>query len=68
METFFNVTLDLLQGFGTTFKLFALTLVFALPLGLIFSFFSISKFKPVSALMKIFSVLLKKFIRQATTI
>lgn len=54
METFVNVTLDLLVGFGTTFKLFALTLVFALPLGLIFSFCSMSKFKPVSALMKIF--------------
>lgn len=54
METFLNVTLDLLNGFGTTVKLFALTLVFALPLGLIFSFCSMSKFKPLSALMKIF--------------
>ena len=54
METFLNVTLDLLNGFGTTVKLFALTLLFALPLGLIFSFFSMSKFKPLSALMKIF--------------
>ena len=54
METFLNVTLDLLVGFGTTFKLFALTLVFALPLGLLFSFCSMSKFKPISALMKIF--------------
>lgn len=54
METFLNVTLDLLTGFGTTVKLFALTLVFALPLGLIFSFCSMSKFKPLSALMKIF--------------
>lgn len=54
METFLNVTLDLLNGFGTTLKLFALTLVFALPLGLIFSFCSMSKFKPLSALMKIF--------------
>lgn len=53
METFLNVTLDLLQGFGTTFKLFALTLIFALPLGLIFSFFSMSKFKPLSAAMKL---------------
>ena len=53
METFFNVTLDLLQGFGTTLKLFALTLVFSLPLGLIFSFFSMSKFKPLSAAMKL---------------
>lgn len=54
METFVNVTLDLLVGFGTTVKLFALTLVFALPLGLLFSFCSMSKFKPISALMKIF--------------
>lgn len=54
METFLNVTLDLLGGFGTTVKLFGLTLLFALPLGLIFSFCSMSKFKPVSALMKIF--------------
>lgn len=54
METFINVTLDLLNGFGTTVKLFALTLLFSLPLGLIFSFFSMSKFKPLSALMKIF--------------
>ncbi|MBR5498197.1 MAG: amino acid ABC transporter permease [Clostridia bacterium] len=53
METFLNVTLDLLSGFGTTLKLFALTLVFALPLGLIFSFFSMSKFKPLSAAMKL---------------
>lgn len=53
METFLNVTLDLLNGFGTTLKLFALTLIFALPLGLIFSMFSISKFKPISAAMKL---------------
>lgn len=54
METFLNVTYDLLTGFGTTVKLFALTLLFSLPLGLIFSFFSMSKFKPLSFLMKIF--------------
>ena len=54
METFLNVTLDLLNGFGTTVKLFGLTLLFDLRLGLIFSFCSMSKFKPVSALMKVF--------------
>ncbi len=53
METFLNVTLELLEGFGVTLKLFALTLVFALPLGLILSFCSMSKFKPLSALVKI---------------
>ncbi len=54
METFINVTLDLLQGFLTTLQLFGLTLVFALPLGLILSFCSMSKFKPLSDLVKIF--------------
>lgn len=51
---FWQVTLDLLEGFGTTVKLFALTLVFALPLGLIISFGSMSKFKPLKAVIKVF--------------
>jgi polar amino acid transport system permease protein len=51
---FWQVTLELLKGFGTTAKLFALTLVFALPLGLILSFGSMSKFKPIKAIVKIF--------------
>lgn len=53
MDTFINVTIDLLNGFGMTLKLFCLTLLFALPLGLVFSIFSMSKFKPLSAFMKI---------------
>ncbi len=40
-----TVTLKLLDGFGVTFSLFALTLVFSLPLGLIIAFGSMSKFK-----------------------
>ncbi len=43
-----NVTVTLLQGFGTTCLIFILTLVIALPLGLIISFGSTSKFKPVA--------------------
>ncbi len=54
MDTFLSVTLDLLQGFWMTFKVFGLTLVFALPLGLIMSFLSMSKVKIVSAAMKTF--------------
>lgn len=42
-----TVTLALLEGFGTTIKLFLLTLVFALPLGLIISFGSMSQFAPL---------------------
>lgn len=41
---FMSVTLKLLDGFSVTFSLFALTLVFSLPLGLIIAFGSMSKF------------------------
>ncbi|MBQ8946384.1 MAG: amino acid ABC transporter permease [Lachnospiraceae bacterium] len=40
---FLTVTLSLLEGFLGTIKLFALTLLFALPLGLVISFGSMSK-------------------------
>ncbi len=39
-----SVTLTLLGGFATTVKLFVLTLLFALPLGLLISFGSMSRF------------------------
>lgn len=51
---FWEVTLSLLEGFGKTLEIFALTLVFALPLGLIISFGSMSKFKPLKWLVKTF--------------
>ena len=54
MELFLEVTLKLLQGFGTTCALFILTLIFALPLGLLISFCTMSRFKPLSFLSKIF--------------
>ena len=54
MDKFLAVTLDLLGGFGMTVKLFALTLLFALPLGLIISFGSMSKFKPIKFITKAF--------------
>ena len=52
--TFGYVTLELLKGFGKTAELFAATLLFAIPLGLIFSFCSMSKFKPLRMLMRMF--------------
>lgn len=52
--SFLSVTLYLLEGFATTCNLFFLTLVFALPLGLIISFGSMSKIKPISYAVKIF--------------
>lgn len=47
-----SVTLSLLEGFGKTLEIFLLTLVFALPLGLIIAFGSMSKFRPVKYLSK----------------
>lgn len=41
---FCSVTLSLLEGMGTTIRLFCLTLLFSLPLGLIISFGSMSRF------------------------
>jgi His/Glu/Gln/Arg/opine family amino acid ABC transporter permease subunit len=46
---FLEITLDLLSGFGLTCLLFVLTLLFAIPLGLLLSFCSMSKCKAVKA-------------------
>ncbi len=51
---FWNVTLSLLAGLKWTCLLFALTLLLALPLGLVIAFGSMSKFKPLSFLVKVF--------------
>jgi len=50
---FWNVTAVLLNGFQTTLLLFSLTLAFSLPLGLIISFGSMSKFTPLRSFVKI---------------
>ncbi len=52
--TFQQITLDLLEGLGQNLQLFLLTLVFALPLGLIITFGSMSKFAPLKYLTKTF--------------
>ena len=49
-----NVTLSLLEGFAVTFKIFILTLALALPLGLIISFGSMTKLRPVRWLVRTF--------------
>lgn len=49
---FLDITLKLLTGFGNTCLIFALTLVLALPLGLIIAFGSMSKFKPLKLLVR----------------
>lgn len=49
---FLEVSLKLLEGFLVTFKVFALTLAFSLPLGLIISFGSMSRIKPLKWLVR----------------
>ena len=49
---FIPVTLSLLEGMITTLKLFFLTLLFALPLGLVISFGSMSRFRPLRWLVQ----------------
>ena len=48
---FWSVTTSLLEGFGMTLKIFGMTLAFAIPLGLIIAFGSMSKFKPLKLLV-----------------
>ena len=47
MYSFAEVTLQLLEGFGKSLEIFALTLLFSIPLGLVFCFGSMSKFTPL---------------------
>ena len=51
---FWPVTMQLLEGFGESLKIFVLTLLFSLPLGLVISFGSMSKFQPLKALVRFF--------------
>ena len=51
--TFQQVALSLAEGFLENCRLFLETLLFSIPLGLIISFGSMSKFKPLSMLIKV---------------
>ena len=56
---FWTVTISLLEGLATATELFALTLLFSLPLGLVVAFGSMSKWAPFARLAK--NGMLKKF-------
>ena len=51
---FLPVTLQLLAGFWESLKIFVLTLLFSLPLGLVIAFGSMSKFTPLKAMVRFF--------------
>ena len=48
---FWSIIYDLSNGFGVTLKLFALTLVLAIPLGILFTLFLRVRFRPIRWLM-----------------
>ena len=50
---FWSVTQSLLGGLLTTFQIFIFTLLFALPLGLVIAFGSMSRFKPLRYLVQV---------------
>ena len=50
---FWSVTQSLLGGLVTTFEIFIYTLIFALPLGLVLAFGSMSKLKPLRYLIQV---------------
>lgn len=52
--SFIEVNLNLLSGFMVTLQIFFITLICALPLGLVITFGSMSKFKPLKWLIKTF--------------
>ncbi len=54
MDQFWNITLELLEGFGQNCMLFGLTLLMAIPLGLIISFGSRSKYVLIKAPVRTF--------------
>ena len=54
MYSFWDVNVAMLEGSVTTPQMFVLTLLFALPLGLIISFGSMSRFSPLRWLTKTF--------------
>ncbi|MDO4197882.1 MAG: amino acid ABC transporter permease [Erysipelotrichaceae bacterium] len=54
MTSFLEVSLALFDGFKTSLSLFVLTLLFAIPLGLLICFGERSKFKPLADLIRVF--------------
>ncbi len=54
MEQFLNVTGELLLGFAQNCQIFGLTLLMAIPLGLIISLGSMSKILPIKSIVRVF--------------
>ena len=59
MSNFWKITFELLNGFSSSLILFTLTLVISLPLGLLMCLCIMSKFKPLSVIMKFIVLVLR---------
>ena len=59
MEVFSDVTSQLLTGFTSSVILFLFTLIFALPLGFLISFCTMSRFAPLRIISKLFVWILR---------
>lgn len=57
--SFQTVTLTMLDGFLLNIQLFVVTLVLALPLGLVVSFGTMSRFRPLSWLMRLYVYIMR---------
>lgn len=53
MDVLLKITLELLNGFSSSLIIFVFTLVFAIPFGLVFTFGSMTKFKPIKFITRI---------------
>ena len=56
---FVTVSNELFQGFLVTLKIFFITLIFAIPLGIILSICSMSKFKPLKYITKLLILVMR---------
>lgn len=57
--SFLEVTLSLLEGFGTTVLLFVSTLLLSMPLGLVLMFGTTTKFLPIKVLVRAFVYIIR---------
>ncbi len=57
--SFQSVTLTLLDGFALNIQLFVITLLLSLPLGLVVSFGTMSRFKPLSYLVRLYVYIMR---------
>ncbi|MDD2189558.1 MAG: amino acid ABC transporter permease [Eubacteriales bacterium] len=55
MENLSNITLYILQGAVISLKIYLITIVFSIPLGMLFAMGKLSRFKPVKWLLEIYT-------------